>query len=154
MKKTFLVLILFALFSLLGCSNQYSNSKNSTDDNVVYKQMYEQLLKEQPPLIKAIRFETPDGNVINETSGWFELGTKVKIVIVLEGSCANVDLFVTPTGTETYTLQKMIGTVTPNNNIAEYIWDVPDGTMGHFNVIAYNGNVGRRSDLINVIQNK
>ena len=145
MKKTFLVIILFALFSLVGCS---------TNDSVDYKQMYEQLLQEQPPLIKDIIFETPDGKVINKNAGWFELGKKVKIVIVLEGSCTEVELFVTPTGTETYTLQKMIGMVTPNNNIAEYTWDVPDGTMGHFNIIAYNGNAGRRSESVNVIQNK
>ncbi|MFA5881119.1 MAG: hypothetical protein WC834_02895 [Eubacteriales bacterium] len=154
MKKAFVVVILFVLISLVGCTNQYNSLKSSTNDTVYYKQIYKQLLQEQPPLIKDIRFETVDGKVIKENGGWFELGQKVKIVIVLEGSCTQVDFFVTPTGTQTYTLQKMIGTVTANNNIAEYTWDVPDGTMGHFDIIAYKDNVGRRSGLFNIIHNK
>lgn len=154
MKKSILFVILLALCSLAGCSNQHNTLKGPANDNVDYKKMYNQLLQEQPPLIQEIRFETPDGKIIKENAGWFELGKKAKIVIVLKGICTQVDLFITPTGTQTYTMQKMIDTVSPNNNIAEYTWDVPDGTMGHFNIIAYNGNVGRRSELVNVIQGK
>ncbi|KUO74707.1 MAG: hypothetical protein APF81_17895 [Desulfosporosinus sp. BRH_c37] len=66
--------------------------------------MYEKLLQVQPPLIKDIKFETPDGKVINKNAGWFEVGEKVKIVISLEGDCQLVDLFITSTGSETYKL--------------------------------------------------
>lgn len=104
----------------------------------------------EAPLIKDIKFETPDGKVIKPNQGWYELGSKVKIVITLEGNCTEVDLFITPTGSATYKLQKLIDSVYPENNIAEYTWDVPQGLLGHFNIIAYNGDIGRKSDYYNV----
>lgn len=40
-----------------------------------------------------------DGKVeIKQNANWFELGPKVKIVVVLEGNCQEVDLFITPYG--------------------------------------------------------
>lgn len=111
----------------------------------------DEITSQQAPVIKEIRFEDLDGKAVKENANWFELGSKVKIVVVLEGDCQEVDLFITPTGSAVYKEQRLIEIVTPQHNIAEYIWDVPKDTMGHFNIIAYNCNVGRRSDLYCVV---
>ena len=51
-------------------------------------------------------------------------------------------------------MQKLIEEVDTNKNVAEYIWDVPDDTYGHLNIIAYNKDAGRKSDLYNVVSRK
>lgn len=147
MKKTLWIIALFMLVNLTGCSNLGISKHENTD----YKQMYEEVLKDQAPLIKDITFNTLDGKVIEEEANWFFLDKQVRIIVTLEGDCQEVDLFVTPSGSETYKLQKLIDKITPNQNVAEYVWNVPDDTHDHFNIIAYNKNVGRRSDLYNVI---
>ncbi len=68
--------------------------------------------------------------------------------------CQYVDLFVTPTGSGTYKEQQLIEEIDVIQNVAEYIWNVPDDTLGHFNIIAYNKNVGRKSDFYNVASRK
>lgn len=80
-----------------------------------------------------------------------EFKSKVKIRITLNGPATLVELYITPTGTRTYQLQRLIDMTYPKNGVAEYVWDVPDGTMGHFWIIAYNRHAGRKSDLVNVI---
>lgn len=147
MKKIFCIAIVILVLSLVGC-NKINNSYNAQSD---YKQMYEKIFNDQPPKIKDIKFETPDGKVIQQSEGWYVIGNKVKVIITLEGNCQEVDLFTTPTGSEVYKEQKLIEFITPENNIAKYLWDVPKDTMGYLQIIAYNGNVGRRSDLINII---
>ncbi|KNY25509.1 hypothetical protein [Pseudobacteroides cellulosolvens] len=142
---TALCLIIF--FSLNSCTNI---SNNKTTDN--YQKKYEQLLQEQPPQIEEIRFETLDGQILNKNANWIELKDKVKILVTLSGNSTEVEFYITPTGTETYKLQQLINLVEVKNGIAEYIWDVPQSTMGHFWIVAYNKNVGRKSDLINVIR--
>ena len=114
--------------------------------------MYEKLLQDQPPLIKDIKF---DGKII-KLGDWAEVGGKVKIVITLEGNCQEVDLFYTPVGSAIYKEIKLIEIVDvePGQNAAEYIWDVPQDTNGFFKIIAYNKDVGRRSDEYNVIAKK
>jgi hypothetical protein len=118
--------------------------------------MYEKLLQNQPPIIKDIRFETTDGKVLqpDAESGWYIIGNKIKIVITLEGDCQEVDLFTTPAGSGVYKEQKLIEKVSPEKNVAEYTWDVSQDTMGYLQIIAYNKNVGRRSDLLNIISKK
>ncbi|HVJ49722.1 hypothetical protein [Desulfitobacterium sp.] len=144
LKKFWTITILiFILVSLVGCSNVNISKNDQTD----FKQLYEKSIQDQAPLIKDIKF---DGKVINNNE-WCEVGNKVHITITLEGACQEVDLFITPTGSGVYKEQKLIEVVTPNKNIAEYVWEVPQDTMVAFNIIAYNKNVGRRSDLYNVI---
>jgi hypothetical protein len=107
-------------------------------------------ISEQAPLIKEIRFEDPAGKVISQKDGWYELGAKVKIVVVLAGDCQEVDMLIMPTGTAVYKEQRPLAMAMPENHTAEYVWDVPPYTMGYFQVIAFNGDVGRRSALYNV----
>ncbi len=145
MKKITLLVLLIILLNTIGC---YSPSI-SIKDNKEYKQLYEKSIQDQPPLIKDIQF---DGKTVNN-NGWCEVGEKVKIDITLEGNCSEVDLFYTPAGSAVYKEQKLIEKldVESGQNTVEYIWDVPEDTMGFFNIIAFNKNLGRRSDLFNVI---
>lgn len=147
MKKMLWVIALFMLVNSAACSNPGISKQDSTN----YKQMYEETIKDQAPLIKDITFKTLDGKVIEEDDNWFCLDKQVKIIVTLEGDCQEVDLFVTPSGSATYQMQQLIDVISPKHNLAEYVWNVPDDTMGHFNLIAYNGDVGRRSDLYNVV---
>jgi hypothetical protein len=113
--------------------------------------MYEKLLADQAPTIKDIKFMTMDGKVIKEDNDWYHLDKQVKIGITLQGNCGVIDLFYTPLGTETYKQQQLIEEIMPKQNYAEYVWNVPDDAGGQFNIIAYNKDVGRRSDLYNVV---
>jgi len=147
MKKIILIIILFVLVILSACSKQ----DISTQENINYKHLYEETMKDQAPLIKDITFKTLNGKVIEKDDNWVFLDKQVRIIVTLEGDCQEVDLFVTPTGSATYRLQKLIEEITPNHSVAEYVWNVPDETRGHFNIIAYNKNVGRRSEYYNVV---
>lgn len=116
-----------------------------------YATFNEELLKDQVPPIKDIMFKTTDGKTIEADAGWYILDKQVKIIMTFESDCQTADLFVTPSGTETYKMQQLIETVNVNQNVAEYVWNVPDDTHGYFNIIAYNKNVGRKSDYYNVV---
>jgi hypothetical protein len=150
MKKIACIVIVILLSNLVGCSK----INNFTNTQINYKQMYEKLLKDQPPKIKNIKFETPDGKIIRQTEGWYVIGNKVKIIITLEGDCQEVDLFTIPAGSDTYREQKIIDIIVPQNDVAEYSWNVPEDTMEYLQVIAYNKNVGRRSELFNIISHR
>jgi len=143
MKKVLWMLILVMAFNVAGCSFH--------NDNTDYKSMYEKLLADQAPTIKDITFMTMDGKAVNKNYNWFVLDKQVKIGITLDGNCGVIDMFYTPAGTETYKQQRLIEEISPKQNYAEYVWNVPDDTMGYFNIIAYNKDVGRRSDLYDVI---
>ncbi|HVJ50665.1 hypothetical protein [Desulfitobacterium sp.] len=147
-EKIIWIAILIVLVNLAGCSSPNIVNNDKTD----YKQLYEKSLQDQPPLIKDIKF---DGKII-KSGDWAEVGEKVKIVITLEGDCREVDLFYTPVGSAVYKEQKLIEIVyvEPGQNTAEYFWDVPQDTNGFFKIIAYNKDVGRRSDEYNVISKK
>lgn len=138
------------LFVILLCLSGCSSSGISSNNEINYKHLYEQSLQDQPPLIKEIYF---DGKVLNEAEAC-EVRNTAKIMITLEGNCDEVDLFYTPAGSDVYKEQKLIEIVDPNNNIAEYTWNVPENIMGYFNIVAYNKNVGRRSEFYNVISTK
>ena len=112
---------------------------------------YNALLKEQPPIVKKIRFETLEGRKLDDST-WVTLEDKVRIIVTVSGRCNQIDLIITETGTSTYKYQKIIDVVFPKNNAAEYVWEVPQDTRGHFWVVAYNGYVGRRSTSINVMK--
>lgn len=113
----------------------------------------EENIKEKAPEITEISFENIAGNDLYKDR-WVTVGEddKVKIRIKINGNCTSIDMFIVPTGTETYLLQKIIDSLTasPEQNEFEYIWDVPKGTMGRFWVIAYNGNTGQKSETFNI----
>lgn len=151
-SKLTMMCIIFLLIGICGCSYTQNSQSNESKDKIDYKRMYEELLREQPPEIEKIEFLTLDGQVLNENNNWIQLEDKVKIRIILNGACTDVKLYIAPTGTETFKLQKAIDIVYPEDGVAEYIWDVPEGTLGHFWVVAYNNELGRKSALINVIR--
>ncbi len=150
MKKALWIIILIMALNITGCSVPNNKTDSKSVDEPNDKSMYENISTDQAPVINDIKFMTLDGKVINSDAGWFILDKQVKIGITLEGNCQMVDLLYTPAGSATLKLQQVIEEVDTKNNYAEYIWNVPDDTWGHFSFIAYNGNVGRRSDYYNV----
>jgi hypothetical protein len=142
-KKIFWAILIFVLWiNLAGCS-----ISNVPNNNINYKNLYEKSLIDQPPIIKDIRF---DGKSI-DVGSWVEVGEKVKVSITLEGDCQEAYLYYTPTGSAVYKEQKLleIVDVEPGKDIAEYTW-TPNDIHGFFQIIAFNKNVGRRSELYNV----
>ncbi len=106
-----------------------------------------------PPTIKEINFyDVSDNDILK--SGWVSVpeNGKVKINFQIEGDATNLNMYIAPTGTETYLLQEIIDTVyiLPDQSNVEYIWEVPNGTLGHFWVIVYNGDVARESETYNI----
>lgn len=155
MKKKIYMIIVIIILILSVNFVSYSKVNNSNKAKINYKQMYEKLLNDQPPKIMKIQFQTPDGKILKPDGGiWYRIGSKIKIIITLKGDCQEVDLFTTPTGSAVYKEQKLIEIVTPEKNIAEYTWNVPKDFMGFLQIIAFNKNVGRRSELINISSNK
>lgn len=134
--------------------------KNLSKQNIKLEHEVEKIKNEsietsdnQPPEIIEVSFT----NILDEDllkDGWFTVGedNKAKINIKVKGNCTSVDMFITPTGTETYVLQKMVDSLIggPGENQFEYIWNVPEGTIGHFWIIAYNGDIGRKSKSFNI----
>lgn len=101
----------------------------------------------EAPMIAGVDFKGVNNENVMEAN-WAIVPSdgKVKIIIELEGECTSIEMFITPTGTDTYLEQKMIAVIDNpyGKNKIEYIWEVPKGTLGHFSIIAYNGMVGTR----------
>ncbi len=160
-SKTKLTLILIAFtVTLLCCFYLFKSNKKIMQQNTKLKQelvgletVIEENIKEKAPEITEISFENITGNDLYKDR-WVTVGedNKIKIKIKVKGDCTSVDLFIAPTGTETYLLQEIIDSLTgsPNQNEFEYIWDVPKGTIAHFWIIAYNGNNGQKSESFNI----
>lgn len=110
--------------------------------------------KQLPPEISSIQFLNPDGSPIQAKDGWYVLPSNCTIKVNVEGAATQVDFILTPTGTETYLLQKLIGSAVVLEKSAIIEWKVPDDLMGHFWVLAYNGPIARKSGDINVISQK
>jgi hypothetical protein len=152
MKKALILGMVLLTIVLSSCGTQNTQIKNVSTGEPDYKKMYEDLLADQPPLVQKISFSDENGKPIESKDGWFSLGEKCKITIALKGHSTSVEMYITPTGTESYLQQKLIDIV-PASNTIEYIWNVPKSTMGYFWVVAYNKEVGRKTtDLIKVIR--
>lgn len=160
-SKTKLTLILIAItVTLLCCFYLFKSNKKIMQQNIKLKQelmaletVIEENIKGKAPEITEISFENITGNDLYKDR-WVTVGEddKVKIKIHINGNCTSIDMFIVPTGNETYLLQKMVDSLTgsPEQNEFEYIWDVPKGTMGRFWIIAYNENAGQKSESFNI----
>lgn len=150
----FLILVLWGFTHLLKSSTQMKEQSIKLENDLKkLKDENMKMLNNQSPEIIEISFSDTLGNdLLND--GWVTVGDddRAKITIRVRGNCTSVDMFIKPTGTETYLLQKIIDSITgnPGQNEFEYIWDVPKGTMGHFWVIAYNNKNGRLSEAFNI----
>jgi hypothetical protein len=103
--------------------------------------------------ILNISFYDENGNKLNPIAGWIHLQKNTKIVVTYSGNADQIDYIFTPTGTETYNLQKIIGNsfVGPNDTKAEFVWTPSaDQTLGYINISINQGNYSVKSDLINV----
>lgn len=148
MKKVLCVLLLIITINLTACS---STAVLDQDKNVDYKQKYQELLKDQAPFIKDITFKTMDGKTIEKEANWYTLDKQVKVIITLTGNCTSVELFKVPSGSETYKQQQLIEGIPVNQDVVEFVWNVPNDIHDHFFIIAYNKDVGRKSSLYNIV---
>lgn len=95
-----------------------------------------------------------NGNKLQATDGWIHVQKNTKIVVTYSGNADEIDYIFTPTGTETYNLQKIIGNsfVGPNDTKAEFVWSPSsDPSIGYISVSISQGNYSVKSDYINVI---
>jgi len=100
-----------------------------------------------PPTIKSLQILDQNGNPLPETGGWVSLNSESIIEVAFEGDASQVDFYITPTGTETYLEQEIIGAVDviKGENTARFNWDVPDSFLGYIWVLVYNGDVATTS---------
>lgn len=160
MKHINKTLLILTVILLLISSSGFIYLLKSREQNIKLEQELEKLKSEsakilntQPPEIIEVSFKNISGSDLLK-DGWVTVGEddKAKIIIKVKGNCTSLDMFIAPTGTGTYVLQTMIASLTgeAGQNEFEYIWNVSKGTMGHFWIIAYNGNNGRRSETFNI----
>jgi hypothetical protein len=95
-----------------------------------------------------------NGNKLQASDGWIHVQRNTKITVTYTGKADQIDYIFTPTGTETYNLQKIIGNsfVGPNDTKAEFVWSPsPVQSMGYISISINQGHYSLRSDDINVI---
>jgi len=105
-----------------------------------------------PPKIEGIEFlDMNNQNVFDGNWATVPPDGKLKIRFKIKGSYSAIDMFITPAGSQTYLEQKRIDTIDiTTQRETEYLWSVPKGTHGHFEVIVYNGMVGTKSDIYGI----
>jgi hypothetical protein len=151
-KALWLVLLLMLAFFMTssGKSNkQYSMSQNNIVTNTGSPSSSILNVK-----ILDISFYDENGYKLTPVDGWIHIGKNTKIIVSYKGSADQIDYIFTPTGTETYNSQKIIGNsfVGPNDTKAEFIWTPSaDQTLGYINISINKGNYSLKSDLINVV---
>lgn len=160
-NKIMLILIIIVFIVMLWRFVYLLKSNNQSKEQIIkleeeldqVKGEKDKILNNQPPEIMEISFKDDLGNDLFK-DGWVTVGedNRTKITIKVKGNCTSIDMFMSPTGTETYTLQRMVGFITSEigQNEFEYTWNVPKGTIGHFWIIAYNNNNGQRSEYFNI----
>ncbi|NDL67758.1 hypothetical protein [Anaerotalea alkaliphila] len=110
------------------------------------------------PEVLEVQFLDMQGNDAMR-DGWVTPGAdgRLEIRIRYKGQCDAVEIFSTPSGTETYELQSLAarfevaGDASLEEQEASYVWEIPQGTMAHFWLVAMNKNIGRRTEIFNII---
>ncbi len=156
MKKAFwlvplLILILF--MTSCGKNNNKHNSKPSARKNNVVTNNGGTSNSILNVKILDISFYDEKGKKITPVAGWIHVGKNTKIVVSYEGSAYQIDYIFTPSGTETYNSQKIIGnsTVGANDTKGEFVWNPStDESLGYINISINQGNYSLKSDVINV----
>lgn len=151
-RKTFwLVLLLILVFFMTSCRN--SNKQNSTSQNNIITNTGSPSGSNLDVKILGITFYDEKGKKLTPVDGWIHICKNTKIIVSYKGSADQIDYIFTPTGTETYNSQKIIGNsfVGPNDTKAEFTWAPnADQTLGYINISINQGNYSLKSDLINV----
>lgn len=81
-------------------------------------------------------------NKMEKVDNWLTIKGKIKIIVKFKGDVDQVDYIFTPTGTETYIEQKIIGisNVEKDTQYAEFTWAPTESLMGHISVRLNKGN--------------
>lgn len=139
---------------LLGCSRSIPSEAGLEQELVECKKQCAQLAEAQPPVIESLRLLGPDNEPLQKKDGWIHLEHRTRVVAKVGTKATKVDFYVAPTGTDWYMQQKLIGSVYPDASTAELEWSVPPRFTGRLWIIAYNGNIGRRSEDLQVMSSR
>jgi hypothetical protein len=136
-QKSFVILMVIIVFILayfLIIDKKNNSSINSGDI----------------PAITSINLIDSNGNVIKQSPDkWYKLSKNTEISVSYSNTATQVDFYTIPTGTNTYLLQKCVGSinVSPNDTHAVLKWTVPDDFRGNIFVIVYNKDIARTSNF-------
>lgn len=151
-KKTALLLILLTLtLSLISCSQLKSQSDLAGASITSPENTANSILDVK---ILDISFYDMNGNKLQTINGWIQVQKNTKIEVTYTGNADQIDYIFTPSGSETYNLQRIIGNsfVGPNDTKAEFIWSPSsDQTMGYITVSINQGRYSVKSNDINVV---
>lgn len=152
MKK---VLIWLLLFTCLLSSTSFENKDQTAKPSKNYeKSVYNSKSSILNVKILDISFFNDNGTKIQPVAGWIHINKNVKIIVQYRGRADQIDYIFTPTGTETYKLQRIIGSsfVKRNNTRAEFVWAPDkDQSLGYITVSIIQGSYSLKAGLINVI---
>ena len=143
-KKILWLLVSLIIVVLLGSCTNSSDAVNSNNTILDVK-------------IEDVSFYDANGNKLEPTDNWIPLQADTKIVVTYQGPSDQIDYVFTPTGTQTYNQQQIIGTspVGLDDTRAELIWTpADDQSLGHINISINLGSYCVRSEYINVIYEK
>lgn len=152
MKKFFWLVVLFS-FIVFMTSFGYNKNLPGTSKKNILKNTGISTRSILDVKILDISFYDKNGTKLKPIAGWLRVSKNSKIVVKYKGSADQIDYIFTPTGTETYNSQKIIGNsfVRPNDNKAEFIWTPSaDQSLGYITISINQGNYSLKSYYINV----
>jgi hypothetical protein len=151
-KMTMLLILLILSLSLVSCGKTKDQSNLTNVNDMSSPTSTSSSILDVK--ILDISFYDMNGNKLQATDGWIHVQKNTKIVVTYTGNADQIDYIFTPTGSETYNLQKIIGNsfVGPNDTKAEFVWNPStDQSMGYISISINQGHYSLRSDDINVI---
>jgi len=107
-----------------------------------------------PPLYKSIELLDKTGKPLPKEGNFIKLAAKTTVKVTFYNKVTHLYLMLTPTGTATFTLTKLIKVVTSPEKTTEitFTWEPEPGTLGYMFLIACNNRICTQSDNIGVIR--
>lgn len=143
-----IVILCMTTIMLTACTGKTENA-----DEGKYKALYEELSEAQPPTYERITLEDATGKVVVENeSGWYELGSGSKVIAKTEGTATDAELYFVPSGSETTNYQQLIasGPVTDNSVSFSLTPEQFTDGLGYLWLVTYNKELGRKSHELKV----
>lgn len=154
-KNSFCILLIICILSLILTSCSESPSKQDYDALKTEldrcNAQYKALEASSPPIIEKFTPLNQAGNAIEPQNGWYNLLNKTTVRVQLKGAATKVDIYAAPTGTDSYMLQQLAATSYVENSVTDLTLSLPESFIGRIWVVAYNGDVARKSKDINII---
>lgn len=105
--------------------------------------------------VLSLRFLSETGQQLPTLDGSIQLAATTIVRATFTRPVSQAFFFLVPTGTETCELARLIGVDCPSavTGLAEILWQVPTGTLGHVFVVACINSTCAKSNEILVIRN-